>query len=104
MTLMTLSVLGFSQWGGFEMKATLQGDKTGLGPGSGWVDYDFVLSLPLCLILLGLLRDRQNGQSRWQDECKIQVKVIPTQVRDLLGHLLHGSNPPKLYSQIPRFW
>ena len=30
----------------------------------GWVDLDFGCST-VCLILLGLMRDRQNGQSRW---------------------------------------
>ena len=48
-----------------------------------WVDFDFVCS-NVCLILLGLMRDRQMGTAVRQDDWIIQINVMPTQIRDLL--------------------
>ena len=44
----------------------------------GWVEFDFGCST-VCQILLGLMR---YGQAEWN----MQIKVNPTQVRDVLGH------------------
>ena len=51
-----------------------------------WVDFNFGSST-VCLILLGLMRDiGRMGGAAGQDEWNFQIKVNPTQFRDLLCH------------------
>ena len=55
----------------------------------GWVDLNFDYST-VCLILPGLMGVWQKRLGSWARWWNSQIQVNPTQVRDQMGHPVHG--------------